>query len=104
VDTGGIGRTLRDPQLGAGYFDIDEHGNVTVSVPTLARAVAVSLMDLIAGMQQRGLQMARAAEARQPARCADRAAQRYLRQGDPGPGLQSEYHGVFPIKSTSNAR
>ena len=39
---------------GAGYFDIDERGNVTVSVPANGARVAVSMMDLIAGMQQPG--------------------------------------------------
>ena len=36
---------------GAGYFDIDETGNVTVSVPANGKRVTVSLMDMIAGMQ-----------------------------------------------------
>ena len=40
---------------GAGYFDIDERGDVTVSVPSNGARVAVSMMDLIAGMQREQL-------------------------------------------------
>jgi arginine decarboxylase len=42
---------------GAGYFDLADDGNVTVNVPFDGKRVGVSLLDIIAGMQQRGLQM-----------------------------------------------
>jgi arginine decarboxylase len=42
---------------GAGYFDIDDSGAVTVSVPANGTRVTVRLTDMIAGMQQRGMQM-----------------------------------------------
>ena len=36
---------------GAGYFDIADNGEVTVCVPSNGERVAVSMMDLIAGLQ-----------------------------------------------------
>ncbi len=42
---------------GAGYFDIGEDGTVHVMVPFGDRRVGASLMAIIAGMRQRGLQM-----------------------------------------------
>ena len=42
---------------GAGYFDLDDDGSVTVSVTLEGKRVSVSIPDIIAGMQQRGLQM-----------------------------------------------
>ena len=42
---------------GAGYFDIADNGEVTVCVQSNGARVSVSMMDLIAGLQQRGLQM-----------------------------------------------
>ena len=41
---------------GAGYFDINDAGEVTISAPVDGKVVTVSLMEIIAGMQQRGLQ------------------------------------------------
>jgi len=42
---------------GAGYFDLADDGAVTVNVTSDGRRVSVSIPDIIAGMQQRGLQM-----------------------------------------------
>ena len=42
---------------GAGYFDLADDGAVTVSVTVDGKRVSVSIPDIIAGMQQRGLQM-----------------------------------------------
>ena len=41
----------------AGYFDLSADGRVGVSVPFNGRRARVSLLDIVAGMQQRGLQM-----------------------------------------------
>ena len=41
----------------AGYFDLSTDGSVGVSVPFNGRRARVSLLDIIAGMLQRGLQM-----------------------------------------------
>ena len=42
---------------GAGYFDLADDGAVTVNVTSDGQRVSVSIPDIIAGMQQRGLQM-----------------------------------------------
>jgi len=42
---------------GAGYFELAEDGTVHVTVPFNGKRVGVSLMSIIAGMQQRGMQM-----------------------------------------------
>jgi arginine decarboxylase len=42
---------------GAGYFDLAEDGTVGVAIPFNGSRARVSLLDIIAGMQQRGLQM-----------------------------------------------
>ncbi len=42
---------------GAGYFDLSDDGNVAVSVPFNGARARVALLDIIAGMQQRGLAM-----------------------------------------------
>jgi len=42
---------------GAGYFDLAEDGAVTVNVNFDGKRLGVSLLDIIAGVQQRGLQM-----------------------------------------------
>ena len=42
---------------GAGYFELSDDGTVAVSVPFNGKRARVSLLDIMAGMQQRGLQM-----------------------------------------------
>ena len=42
---------------GAGYFELSDDGAVAVSVPFDGKRARVSMLDIIAGMQQRGLQM-----------------------------------------------
>ncbi len=42
---------------GAGYFELSDEGTVAVSVPFNGKRARVSMLDVIAGMQQRGLQM-----------------------------------------------
>jgi len=42
---------------GAGYFELSDDGTVAVSVPFNGKRARVSVLDMIAGMQQRGLQM-----------------------------------------------
>ena len=42
---------------GAGYFDLAEDGTVGVSIPFNGSRARVSLLDIIAGMRERGLQM-----------------------------------------------
>jgi len=88
---------------GAGYFDIDEHGNVAVSVPTSGMAtggqrVSVSLMDLIGGMQQRGLQMPALVRLDNLLEAQIALLHDAFNRAIKSLGYQAQYHGVFPIK------
>ena len=83
---------------GAGYFDIDERGNVTVSVPSNGERVAVSLMDLIAGMQQRGLQMPALLRLDNLLEAQIALLNESFARAIQTLGYKAEYHGVFPIK------
>jgi len=83
---------------GAGYFDIDDAGNVTVSVPANGARVTVSLMDLIAGMQQRGMQMPVLLRLDNLLQAQMALLNDTFNKAIQTLGYQSEYHGVFPIK------
>src|SRR5882672_6469813 len=83
---------------GAGYFDIDGLGNVTVSVPANGARVAVSMMDLIAGMQQRGLQMPALLRLDNLLEAQIALLNESFARAIQSLGYQAEYHGVFPIK------
>ncbi|SOJ56205.1 Biosynthetic arginine decarboxylase [Mycobacterium simulans] len=83
---------------GAGYFDINETGEVILRAPADGKVVTVSLMEIIAGMRQRDLQMPvllrldNVLEA-QVALLYDGFAKAIQENG-----YQSQYRGVFPIK------
>lgn len=83
---------------GAGYFDIDERGNVTVSVPVNGKPVTVSLMDLIAGIQQRGLQMPALLRLDNLLEAQICLLNETFLRAIQTLGYQAAYHGVFPIK------
>jgi arginine decarboxylase len=83
---------------GAGYFDIAEDGTVTVSVPANGTRVTVSLMDIIAGMQQRGLQMPVLLRLDNLLEAQIALLNESFRKAIQALGYQAEYRGVFPIK------
>ena len=83
---------------GSGYFDINEHGNVTVSVPANGARVAVSMMDLIAGMQQRGLQMPALLRLDNLLEAQIGLLNDTFNKAIQTLGYEAQYHGVFPIK------
>jgi arginine decarboxylase len=83
---------------GAGYFDIAENGAVTVSVAANGGRVSVSLMDIIAGMQQRGLQMPVLLRLDNLLEAQISLLNESFRKAIQALGYQSEYRGVFPIK------
>jgi arginine decarboxylase len=83
---------------GAGYFDIDESGNVTVSAPVNGKQVTLRLMDLIAGMQQRGLQMPALLRLDNLLEAQIALLNNSFNRAIQAQGYKAEYHGVFPIK------
>jgi arginine decarboxylase len=83
---------------GAGYFDLSDDGNVAVSVPFNGSRARVSLLDIIAGMQQRGLKMPVLLRIENildaQVSVLNEAFARAMSQLGYGAG----YRGVFPIK------
>ena len=85
-------------EWGAGHFDLDANGDMTVKIKGPEGETAVSLMEIVAGIEQRGHVMplllrienlldARIALLNESFRAAiDRA------------GYEGEYRGVFPVK------
>src|SRR5688572_24701635 len=83
---------------GAGYFEINDKGEVAVRVTTGGASVSVSLMDIIAGMQQRGLQMPVLLRLDNLLEAQIALLNETFGKAIKSLGYQAEYRGVFPIK------
>jgi arginine decarboxylase len=81
---------------GAGYFDINDAGEVTVHVPADGAVATVSLMEIIRGMQQRKLTMPVLLRLDNLLEAQIAPAQQYVRQGDPDARLQSRVSRRLP--------
>ncbi|MFY9317005.1 MAG: biosynthetic arginine decarboxylase [Burkholderiales bacterium] len=83
---------------GAGYFDINDAGEVTVKVPADGAHATVSLMEIIKGMQQRGLQMPVLLRMDNLLEAQIQLLNETFGKAIQTAGYQAEYRGVFPIK------
>jgi len=83
---------------GAGYFDINEAGEVTVRVPGEGGTAPVSLMEIIEGMKQRGLQMPVLLRLDNLLEAQIRLLNESFGRAILATGYQAKYRGVFPIK------
>ncbi|MCC6210336.1 MAG: biosynthetic arginine decarboxylase [Burkholderiales bacterium] len=83
---------------GAGYFDINEAGEVTVSVPAEGKLATVSLMEIIEGMKQRGLQMPVLLRLDNLLEAQIALLNDSFNKAIQTAGYQAEYRGVYPIK------
>jgi arginine decarboxylase len=83
---------------GAGYFDINDAGEVTVRVPAEGGHATVSLMDIVRGMQQRGLQMPVLLRLDNLLEAQISLLNETFGQAIQKLGYKSQYRGVFPIK------
>jgi len=83
---------------GAGYFDINDKGEVVMSVPADGKVVTVSLMDIIRGMQQRGLQMPVLLRLDNLLEAQIALLNETFNRAIKAAGYGAEYRGVFPIK------
>ena len=83
---------------GADYFDINEAGEVTVRLPADGAVATVSLMEIIAGMQQRGLTMPVLLRLDNLLEAQIALLNKTFAKAIQALGYQSEYRGVFPIK------
>ncbi len=83
---------------GAGYFDVSERGEVVVRPSRRADGPAVSLLDIAAGLKDRGLNMP--VLLRFPEVLESRLEQLHqaFRQAITDVGYQGDYRGVYPIK------
>ena len=83
---------------GAGYFDIADNGEVTICVPSNGGRVAVSVMDLIGGLQQRGLQMPVLLRIENLLDAQITLLNESFRRAIDALGYKAQYRGVYPIK------
>ena len=91
-------------EWGAGYFDLSDSGEVEVRIGEGSDQVSVSLMDIIQGIDQRGLSM--------PVllRIENLLDQQISRLNESfaaamtGTGYRGSYQGVFPIKVNQQAQ
>jgi arginine decarboxylase len=83
---------------GAGYFDLAEDGTVQVTVPFNGKRVGVSLLSIIAGMQQRGMQMPTLLRIENLLDSQISALNESFGRAMRTLGYRGSYRGVFPIK------
>src|SRR5689334_2248565 len=83
---------------GASYFDINEAGEVTIKVPVEGTVATVSLMDIIEGMKQRGLQMPVLLRLDNLLEAQIGLLNETFAKAIQTLGYQARYRGVFPIK------
>lgn len=83
---------------GAGYFDLGEDGSVTVNVNFDGKRLGVSLLDIIAGVQSRGLQMPVLLRIENILDAQISLLNESFGRAIRTLGYLGEYRGVFPIK------
>ncbi len=83
---------------GAGYFDISEHGEVTISAPFGEQRATVKLSDIVSGMRERGYDTP--VQLRIENLLDDRIAMLNgaFASAIADAGYRAEYRGVYPIK------
>jgi len=83
---------------GAGYFDLGDDGTVHVTVPLDGKRVGVSLMTIIAAMQQRGVQMPALLRIENILDAQISVLNDSFARAMQALGYRGSYRGVFPIK------
>ena len=81
-----------------GYFGINEDGNVVVRAPTAAGETCVSLLEIVDGLQQRGLQMPVLLRLENLVDTRISILNDSFAQAIHASGYQGVYRGAFPIK------
>jgi arginine decarboxylase len=81
-----------------GYFGVAEDGNLVVNAPTENGQVSVSLMQIVEGLQQRGLQMPVLLRLENLVHDRIRALNEAFATAIANHGYRSHYRGAFPIK------
>lgn len=83
---------------GAGFFDLNAAGEVVVKVPFAEGEAAVSLMEIVAGIQQRGHVMPLLLRIENLLDICLTGLNETFRSAISAAGYTGEYRGVFPIK------
>jgi arginine decarboxylase-like protein len=83
---------------GAGYFDLADDGTVGVSIPFNGSRARVSLLDIIAGMRERGLQMPVLLRIENILDAQVSLLNDTFGRAMRSLGYRGSYRGVFPIK------
>jgi arginine decarboxylase len=83
---------------GAGYFDLAEDGTVGISIPFNGTRARVSLLDIIAGMRERGLQMPVLLRIENILDAQVSLLNETFGRAMKSLGYRGSYRGVFPIK------
>lgn len=83
---------------GGGNFDLNEQGEVTVKTRCADREVAVSLMDIVTGLEQRGHVMPLLLRVENLLDSRIALINETFRSAISAANYQGEYRGVFPIK------
>ncbi|BCR06392.1 arginine decarboxylase [Desulfuromonas versatilis] len=91
-------RLYRIRDWGAGYFDLSDKGEVTAKVGFPAGEVQVSLMDIVSGIGERGLQMPLLLRIENLLDARIALLNESFRAAMARQGYQGSYQGVFPIK------
>lgn len=83
---------------GAEYFDISEQGNAVVSLQFGEKQIKVSLMDIVNGMKERGLDMPAVLRIENLLDIRITQINEAFARAIEAVGYQNHYRGVFPIK------
>ena len=83
---------------GAGYFELGDDGAVAVSVPFNGKRARVSMLDIIGGMQERGLQMPVLLRIENILDAQISLLNESFNRAMGSLGYRGSYRGVFPIK------
>ncbi|MEJ2200792.1 MAG: biosynthetic arginine decarboxylase [Desulfuromonadaceae bacterium] len=83
---------------GAGFFDMDANGDITVKVTFPSGEVAVSLMDIVHGIEQRDHAMPVLLRIENLLDARISFLNKTFRTAIAEAGYQGEYRGVFPVK------
>ncbi|WP_305043293.1 biosynthetic arginine decarboxylase [Geoalkalibacter sp.] len=91
-------RLYRIRDWSAGYFDVTDQGHVAIKVNFPSGVVRVSLMDIVAGINQRGLQMPLLLRIENLLDSQIALLNESFRNAIAQQGYKGRYQGVFPIK------
>ncbi|MCX4189367.1 biosynthetic arginine decarboxylase [Methylophaga sp. OBS3] len=83
---------------GAEYFDISDEGNAVVSLKIGEKNVQVSILDIVNGMKERGLDMPAVLRIENLLDIRITQINEAFARAIEDAGYQSQYRGVFPIK------